>query len=209
VSSFIPSGRCPAAPSGENGTVTKGGLTPVLSLGALVALVVGVAAGCGGGGGGTSVSTPATPQEWAGSVCTAFKTWESSLQSLATQFQSGQLSKDGLQSAATQVEDATQKLSDDLKSIGKPPTPNADKAKSTLDDLSSEFSNSVDQIKSATKNLSSASDVASAVSATAGTISQLSASISASMKTLESLDAKGTYTKAFQQAPACKGLQIP
>jgi uncharacterized phage infection (PIP) family protein YhgE len=181
--------------------VTRSRLGAAAATGAVLAAV---AVGCGGS---SKSSAPATPEEWANDVCGAVKTWDDSLKSVGQQFQNPQnLSKDSLQSAATQVEDATQTLSDDLKSIGKPPTPNADEAKSTIDDLSTESSNSVDNIKSSTKNLSSVSDVANAVSATTGEVAKISASLNSAFKTLNSLDAKGTYKKAFQQASSCKGL---
>src|SRR5689334_18401373 len=91
----------------------------------LVAVAV-LAAGCGG-----KKENPTTA--WANDLCTSISTWEDSLTSAADSLKGGNLSKEGFQKAANDVKDATNKLSRDVKKLGKPPTESGDKAQQAVD----------------------------------------------------------------------------
>jgi hypothetical protein len=170
-----------------------------------VAAAVVLAAGCGGGG--SSSSDTMAPQDWANSLCGSVNTWATSVRSATTSLQGGNLSKDSLQSAATNVKDATNTLADDLKGLKRPDIQAADKAKQQVDSLSSTFKSDVQSMQSDVKNASGAKGVLTAVSKVSATLVTMGGQLQSTFGELQKLDAKGELDKAFKNAPNCKKLQ--
>ena len=177
--------------------------------GFLVAAVL-LAAGCGSNGSSKSTTTTASTASqrtaWANSVCAPLVTWESTVKSTAAQLKS-QPSKSGISSSAKQAETATQTLVDSLKAVGKPPTPAAEEAKSTLDQLRTELGDGADQIKNETENISGAQGIAAATSALTATTKTMKSQVSSAVTNLKSLGPNGEWKLAFSQAQSCKMLQ--
>lgn len=161
----------------------------------LVSLVV-LAAGCG-------KSKPPTPTDWANGVCSALSTWKTSITSDVDSLQGGNLTKDSVKSAADDANNATKKLTDDLKKLGKPNTNAGAQARQTVDQLSSQVSDGVDTIQTTVKNISSVSSGLAAVTTVSSTLKTLNNQIAAAYKTLSNLEPGGELQKAFQSAPDC------
>ena len=116
-----------------------------------LAVLAVLAAGCGGGGSGSS-DTKST-QDWADGVCSAVNTWTDSLKTAGQSLTGGNLSKNSLESAATDVKDATSQFEDDLKGLGKPDTASGDKAKQSIDELTGNVHQDVDTMNGAIKDV--------------------------------------------------------
>jgi hypothetical protein len=190
----------------------------LLILGAVVAGVAVLAAGCGSSS-SSSTSTPTTTTStattttgasatdaWANGVCSAFATWQASIKSALTSVKNNP-SKDALTSAANDAKSATETLASDLKGLGKPDTTAGQQAKASLDQLSKTLTNDVDTIKTAVSGASSASDLASAVSVAKTTLTAMGKEITSTVNDLKSLDTKGELEKAFAQSTACSSLK--
>jgi hypothetical protein len=177
------------------------------SLLALVAAAVVLAAGCGGGGGNSSSSDTMAPGDWANSLCGSVDTWAKSIRSAASSLQGGNVSKDSLQSTATNVKDATNTLADDLKGLKKPDIQAADKAKQQLDTLSNKYKSEAQSLQNDLQNASGAKGVLTAVSKVSQTLVTMGGQLQSTFAELQKLDAKGELNKAFRNAPNCKKLQ--
>jgi hypothetical protein len=173
--------------------------------GAAVAVLALSAAACGGGS-NTTTSTAGTTsaEQWASGVCSSVTTWKKSLRSIQAGVTS-QPSKSALQTAAQQVESATETLAQSLKQLGKPDTAQGAAAKQNLDALANTLQSGMTQLKATLNN---------APSGTAGTLSQISAltttltSLANKLKVagvnLQNFAPDGELKHAFNQASACQ-----
>src|SRR5215831_15739188 len=134
-----------------------------LGLAALLASLALLAAGCG-------KSKPPTAADWANGVCSALSTWKTSITSAVDSLESGNVTKDSVKSAADDAKNATNKLTDDLKKLGKPNTNAGAQAQQTVDQLSNQVSDGVDTIQTAVKNISSLSSGLAALPTVSSTL---------------------------------------
>jgi hypothetical protein len=165
----------------------------------LVALAV-LAAGCG-------KSKPATAADWTNGVCSAVSTWTTSLADAADTLKNGNVTKQSVQSAANDAKDATDKLTKDLKKLGKPNTKAGAQAQDTVDQLSTEIESGVSTIQDAVKNVSSVTGALTAVTTVSTTLTTLKNDITTAYHTLSKLDPGGELQQAFDQAPACASFR--
>ena len=168
-----------------------------------LAVLAFLAAGCGGGGGGSSNAESA--QDWADGVCSAINTWTDSLRSSAQSVSGGNLSENSLTQAATDLNDATAQLKDDLSGLGKPDTESGDKAKESIDTLSGNIQDGVDKIDGAIKDAQSGGLV-NALTTVTSTISTMGTQVQSTFSDLANLDPKGELESAFKNASSCKSL---
>lgn len=167
---------------------------------ALVGALVLVLSGCGSS---KSSDTAAQTADWADGMCSAFVSWQENLQAAGQKVSKGGLSKATLEDTANAISDANKQLRDDLDGLGKPPTPAADEAKATLQQLSDDLSKSVDRIREA---LSGSNNVTEAVTAAAGAVQAMGQDVQKTTSKLESLSKDDTWQKAFQSSASCKKL---
>ena len=164
---------------------------------ALLVLLVLLAAGCG------KSKPPPTPADWANGVCSALSIWKTSITSTVDSLEGGNVTKDSVKSAADDAKNATNKLTDDLKKLGKPNTTAGAQAQQTVDQLSNQVSDGVDTIQTTVKNVTSVSSALDAVSKVSSTLGTLQDDITAAYKTLSNLEPGGELQQAFQSAPDC------
>jgi hypothetical protein len=177
----------------------------------VIAVLALASAGCGGSGkkteSTTTASSAASQAAYADGVCGALASWKSTLTSVGKKFQDASgLSKANLESAAKTVTDANTKLANDVKALGPPPKDAGPKAKAAVQDLKQELQSSADQITAATENLSTATDVLQAVSVASAALLKMSADISATLTTLQSLNATQSWRQAFANSSKCQSL---
>src|SRR5215475_6357107 len=115
------------------------------SLAALLVALALIGAGCG-------KSKPKTPTNWANGFCSALSTWKTSMTSAVDSLQSGNVTKDSVKTATDDAKNATKKLTDDLKKLGRPNTTAGAQAQQTADQLSNQLSDGVDTIQTTVKN---------------------------------------------------------
>lgn len=176
-------------------------MRPKLALVLLLATVALAASGCG------KKSQPPTATEWANSVCTAITTWTDSLSSAASSVTNGNATKESLQSAAGDVQDATTTLADDLKSLGKPDTQAGQQAQQALNDLSTQIDANVKTIQNAVGNASGVAGALTAISTVSATLVTMGNEVKATYKQVSALDPGGELQNAFKQADACAPLR--
>jgi len=161
-----------------------------------------VAAGCGGG---SSETTPT--EKWASELCSAVSTWKSSITSIVSSVQQNGVTKDSLTNALDQAKSDTKKLTEDLRSLGRPNTEAGKEAQSDVDQLAKELDDGVNKIEDAVDNASGAQGMLSAVSVIGGTLSTMAQQFKTTLTALEGLgEGQKEIRQAFQTVPACKEL---
>jgi hypothetical protein len=183
--------------------LASGGMKLPVALAPLLALAV-LAAGCGGGGG--SSSSTKSPEEWANGLCSAINTWTDSLTTASQSVTGGNLSENSLKQAASDLEDSTAQLKDDLDGLGKPDLESGDKAKEDVDTLSSNISDGVDKIDGAIKDVQNGGGIVNAVTTVTSTISTMGNQVQTTFNELKNLDPAGELKSAFENASSCNSL---
>ena len=166
----------------------------------LVAILVGLAAGCGGD------DSNAT-QDWADSVCTDLNGWVSSIQTTVKGLTDKGLNiqKSDVTAAVDDAQSATNDLSSSLKDLGPPPDDSsAQQAKSELDQLGSEIQKQLDNVQQATSSNASTIQLAQTVGAA---VSASAAAAKSTFETIQSLDVGEDLKNAFQDSDSCKDLR--
>src|SRR5262245_12009552 len=168
---------------------------------AVVALGV-LAAGCGGK---SSSSGTTSADNWANSLCSSISSWSTSVQSTTSSLQ-GNVTKESLDSASSDIAKSTNKFVDELKGLGTPETESGKKAKESLDTLAGELEQDVKKIQDAVKNVSGTSSALQAISTVSSTLSTLGNQVTTAFTSIQQLDTKGELEKAFRNADSCKAL---
>jgi len=188
-------------PAGFAGCLARIVAAPLkLGLTALLVSLVVLAAGCG-------KSKPPTPTDWANGVCSALSTWKTSMTSAVDSLQGGNITTDTVKSAADDAKNATNKLTDDLKKLGKPNTTAGAQAQKTVDQLSAQVSDGVDTIQTSVEDISSVSSALTAVTTISTTLKTIQADITAAYNTLSKLEPGGELQQAFKSAPDCASFR--
>jgi hypothetical protein len=168
------------------------------ALAAVIVLAV-AAAGCG------NQSTADKTKSWADGMCNALVDWQDNVKAAGEKVSGGDLSKSSLQDAADGVSDANKQLRDDLDSLGKPPTPTVDKAKSTLNQLTQSLSTNVDKIRDALANISG-NDVSGAVTTVSSAVQAMGQDFQTTATQLQALENDDTWANAFKSSESCQKL---
>jgi uncharacterized phage infection (PIP) family protein YhgE len=154
-------------------------------------------------GSGCGKSKPPSPTDWANGVCSALSTWKTSVASATDGLKGGNLTTDSVKRAAGDVKDATNKLADNLKKLGKPNTTAGAQAQQTVDQLSTELSDGVNKIQTSVNNVTSVSSALDAATTVSSTMGTLQSNITDAYKTLSNLDPGSELQQAFRSAPDC------
>jgi hypothetical protein len=179
-------------------------LRPLSALSAVVLAPVAFAFAAGAPAGATSTS----PNEWASGVCSAVQTFSDSVDSTL----SGLKNADSVDAAAQQASDGLKKAADDLKSsladLGKPSTSDGGKAKSSVQKLGQQLSNSADAIRELLDPPpQTASEVASTFASIGSEVTKAVDAAKSTANTLKGLKPNGQLQKAFKNASSCKQLK--
>jgi hypothetical protein len=179
----------------------------VLVAAAVAVLVLGASA-CGGG---KKSDTASGAEQWAGSVCSAFTDWKTSLEDIKSSLTEGGLSSlsgSELRQAGREAEDATQTLARSLKGLGAPDTAGGEAAKSSLDTLESSLSDSMSTIEAAVPRNPSLSDLVTALPTVKTELTTMAKDFTTAVDNLKQADPGGELEQAFHDAPSC-GAYFP
>ena len=169
----------------------------------LVLALAGVAAGCGGDDETESDPTAA----WADGFCSAVTDWTDELRTITSQFSdTSNLSEDGLQSAASDVQSATQTLVDELRDLGAPETESGEEVKDALDTLSTTLEDESAAIENTANGVSGITELPSAITKISSSLSALGTAFSQTLQTIESADASGELRSALEDSPECADI---
>jgi hypothetical protein len=173
---------------------------------ALAALLI-VVLGCGVAGCGSSGEERSAEAVWADGFCGSLTKWKTSVQSAAASVKNvDEFSKAKLEDATATVADANTQLVDDVKGLGAPPKTGGNEAQAAVEVLSGKLQASAAKVKDATGNSDGAQDTLTAVNVASAALLEMSADISATLTTLESIDAADTWKNAFADSKACQSL---
>jgi methyl-accepting chemotaxis protein len=164
--------------------------------------IILLAAGCGGEDRTSDNTGGSAASDWASSVCEAVTKWNGAVASAGTSLTENP-SKEGLESAADDVESATQTLTDDLRALGKPGTASGEEAKAAVDELATSLEENVQSIQDAVAGASGVSEALSAVSTVSATLVTMGDQISETVQNLRQVDADGELQAAFDEAGSC------
>ncbi len=182
---------------------------PMLTLVGVASLVL-LATGCGSSGGGsttTATTTASATETWASGVCSSITTWQSAITSAISSLKSDPTKK-GLKTAADDAKSATHALASDLKGLGKPDTPAGQRARDSLDQLSTDLQKNADTIETAVHGASGVRGALSAALTVTSTLATMGTQVKMTVTDLQGLDAdaKGELKDAFASSSACDSL---
>jgi hypothetical protein len=168
----------------------------------MVATATLLAAGCGSGSKDAQTSTQVSATvDWAGGLCSALTTYTTSVTDAANTL-TGNLSKSGVQDAATSIKSATDTFVSDTKGLGKPDTSAGQQAKDTIDTLGTNLDKDMSTIQDAT-----GSGLLKGASTITATLATVQSQITTAFDELKGLDAQGELSQAFSDAPSCASLK--
>ena len=169
------------------------------------AVVAALALGAAGCGGDDQPEVSASTQ-WAGDLCTAVDTWKTQVSTIASTLAAGP-TKDGLETAASDAQDATETLIDTVKGLGSPGTESGDQAKSTVESLADSLQADVDTIQKAVEDASGVQGLLTAVSTVSAAVASMTTELSSSLDALEGLENVDNELKqSFSEAESCNGV---
>lgn len=173
----------------------------------VIAALALVAAGCGGDDSGTTTTEASATVEWANSLCSAITSWTDDMTTIGNELKDpSSLNSDGLKQAGDDAVAATQDLADQVKALGAPETEAGQQAKSALDAMATTLEQESATIKDAVEGASGLTGLLSAAPTIVTSINAMSTAVNSTYEQLQSLDAKGELTDAFEQAESCSSL---
>jgi hypothetical protein len=156
-------------------------------------------------GSGDEKTSTASPEAWAGGVCTALTTWKSDLGSVSNNVKASP-TKAGLQQGASDAKAATKQLADTLTGLGTPSTEAGNEARDALAKLQTQLNDDVATIEQATDDVSEGSGSMETVSEVSATLVTMRDQVEAAGTTLRGLPS-GDLQQAFVEAPSCASLR--
>ena len=169
---------------------------------AVVAALALAAAGCGG----DDQPEVSASTQWAGDLCTAVDTWKTEISGIASTLASDP-TRDGLESAASDAQDATGTFIDTVKGLGSPGTESGEQAKSTVQSLADSLQTDVDTIEKALQDVTGVQGLLTAVSTVGAAVSNMTSALSSSLDELKSLENVDNELKqSFSEAESCNGV---
>jgi hypothetical protein len=176
------------------------------ALAGLLALSL-AAAGCGGddddSSGSADGGTPAT--EWADSVCSSVADWTSTVRALPETLRSN-LSAEGVDEAATELEDATDELIDSLRDAGRPDTESGDAVRNELNQLADDLRVQLDSLTSTLEAADTPAEWPQALVEATSALAAMGSSLTSALGELREADVSGELEEAFREADPCNEL---
>ena len=158
-----------------------------------------LAAGCGGDDG------PPSASEWADDLCSALGDWTGSI-TTAAESVTQEPSRETLQAAVDDLDEATRQLVDDVEALETPDLESGQQAEEAADELSDSLTAEVEEIKETAEN-ANLGNLSEAVSTISASLTAMSGQLSAAFTQLEGLDPGGELRTAFEEAESCDELQ--
>lgn len=157
-------------------------------------------AGCGGDSGSSA------SEDYANGACSNLSTWVTTVDGAAKSLGDAGLSidRDDVQTAVSDVSDATDTLVDDLKQLGPPETDAGTQAKSELDTLGTTLAQQVDTVEQALNEGGSALTLATTVTTA---LSTAAGAVESTYQSLRGLDPGGELQDGFENAEDCESLK--
>jgi hypothetical protein len=173
----------------------------------LVALLLSfvlVAPGCGGD---DDSSGAAPAEEWADNFCSALAAWTDDLEAASEPLTDlSSLSEESVREAADDARNATETLTESMRSLGAPDTTSGDQVETAVEDLATQLESGAQEIEDAVADVSSVADIPAAVGTVTTTLSELGRDVGNALQTIGDADASGELETAFEDADSCSEL---
>jgi hypothetical protein len=169
----------------------------LLALALAVAIAV-LAAGCG--------DDTSSAEEWADGVCSAFSDWRASVTTTGEELRAGATTKDDLEGAVDDLEQATDEFVDDIRGLDELETEGGQEAKATLDRLAEDVDQNKEDIQATVSGAAGVQELVQAATSIGSTISLMSQQLEQTFRDLQQLDAGSELSNAFESADACQSL---
>jgi hypothetical protein len=174
---------------------------------AVVACVASLALVAGGCGGDDDSSSAAPAEEWADSFCSALTTWTNDLEAAAEPLSDlSSLSEESIRRAADDAKNATDTLTESMRSLRVPDTSSGDQVESSVEALATEVEGGAQELEDAVEDVSSVADVPGAVGTITTTLTELGSDVQTLVQSLEDADVSGDLETAFDEADSCAEL---
>lgn len=151
---------------------------------------------CGGENDAASV-------EWANDVCSAVITWREAVAASPEAVRS----TGSVETGVAQVEDATDELTAELRSLGAPETEAGDAARDVLAALGAQIRADVEAVERAVAGAEGTAGARDAAITIAAALQALRGQVSTTVEELRDLDAQGELDDAFDDAESCDELR--
>lgn len=167
---------------------------------ALLSVVVLAFTGCGGDDGASA------SDEYADGVCSSLSTWADDVETTVKTLADAGLSIDesDVKTALDDINEANEKLTDDLEGLGPPDTDDGKKAKTELDNLVTVIGEQADRVEQALNSGGRATAVAGTVTTAIATGAN---AVDMTFQELRQLDPAGELQDAFESSDECKALE--
>jgi hypothetical protein len=182
----------------KGGEAGSRGVT-ALRLLALAAVAVVIGAGCGG-------DEEPSAEDWANGVCSAFTDWRDAVTAAGESLRSGAPTRDDLESAADDLEEATETFADDLRDLEPLETEAGAEAQQALDQLAEDVDQNKEDMRAAVGGAEGLQGAAEAASSIAATLTLMGRQIEDTFRELQQLEPGGELSDAFDTADDCASV---
>jgi hypothetical protein len=170
-----------------------------LRLLALAAVGIVLVAGCGG-------DDEPSAEGWANGVCSAFTDWREAVTAAGESLRSGPTTRDDLESAADDLEQATETFADDLRDLEPLETEAGAEAQQTLDELAEDIDQNKEDMRAAVGGAEGVQGAVEAASSIAATLELMGRQIEDTFRELQQLEPGGELSDAFETADDCDSV---
>jgi hypothetical protein len=149
-----------------------------------------------------------SPKKWASGVCSAVHSWIDASQAAIKNLKNATTLEEGAQQASNAIDAATTELESSLQDLGKPSSSDGAKAKSALQELSSQLESTSTSIEQELANPPTDAAGAAATFAQVGAdLTKAGNQIKSTATTLKGLAPNGQLQKAFKNSSSCQSLK--
>ena len=166
---------------------------------ALAAALAALASGCGG-------DEESTTEDWANGVCSAFTDWRDAVTTTGESLRSGATTREDLEGAADDLEEATETFVDDLRDLEPLETEGGQEAQATLDELAEDVDQNREDIRSAAGGAEGVEGAIEAASSIATTVAEMGRQVEDTFRELQQIEPGGELSDAFDTADDCESV---
>ncbi len=166
---------------------------------AAVLAVAVLAAGCGG-------DDESTTEDWANGVCSAFTDWRDAVTATGESLRSGATTREDLEGAADDLEEATETFVDDLRDLEPLETEGGQEAQETLDQLAEDMDQNREDIRSAAGGAEGVEGAIEAASSIASTVALMGQQLEDTFRELQQVEPGGELADAFETSDDCESV---
>lgn len=174
----------------------------LLVFAAVLGALLGAVAGCGGNDDEASGATSA--EQWADAFCTSVTTWTDELEQVGQRVgDPASLDVDGLEQAVGDALDATERLIEEIRALGRPDTESGEEVEQAIETLADTVESERENVETALGDVSDITDLPGAITAIGAGLTAMGTGFGQAVDALENADVDGELEAAFDNSEAC------